>query len=607
MTARIQVRQVWSDHVQAEFALVHHAIKRYHFVALDTEYPGVIYRDPKHFTPPISPWPSVTPTSSSMSTPSTSSRGLGTGGQLAQGESNAGAKPSSEIRQLAGLPNFCANEEVLKGGKLSPFLSSSISPPTATMPSSPSLPLRLSILLIFFLVPFSASSAPVFLPLRSVRLPPHPDPLHRLAAVASSSALRASLLKNPRRHHSSPPHSTQSPLFPHSYGGYSFDLAIGTPPQQLSLLLDTGSHLNWVACTTSYECRRCSSPSSASITPFLPKSSASTRIVGCHNPHCLWIHPAGLLQARCPACNATACPATACPPYALIYGSGSTAGLLILETLQLSNLTVTNFTVGCSVFSERQPAAGIAAFGRGSPSLPSQLGLKRFSYCLISRHYDDDAAERGSVVLDPPKEDSSNGLSFAHFINNSAASAGEGSPFSVYYYIGLHEITVGGKKVKVPQSAFVPGPSGDGGAIIDSGTTFTYMAPQVFEPVLAAFANRLAGRYNRSTALEGQTGLGLCFALPPNATDVQLPELTFHFKGGADMRLPLENYFVIAGSDASAVCLAIVSDVGAAAASSDAGGGPAIILGSFQQQDYYMVYDLERGRLGFRRQSCLGS
>ncbi|WOL12179.1 putative aspartyl protease [Canna indica] len=75
-------------------------------------------------------------------------------------------------------------------------------------------------------------------------------------------------------------------------------------------------HLNWLACTTSYERRRCSSPSSASINHFLPKSSTSTRIVGCHNPRCLWIHPADLLKARCPSCNATS--TTACPTYDLI-------------------------------------------------------------------------------------------------------------------------------------------------------------------------------------------------------------------------------------------------------------------------------------------------
>ncbi|URE24194.1 Eukaryotic aspartyl protease, partial [Musa troglodytarum] len=340
------------------------------------------------------------------------------------------------------------------------------------MPSSHHLLLHSLPLLLLFL--FSASSTPVSLQLSRFPLPPHPDPLRRLAALASASALRASLLKNPRRHASPTPY--RSPLFPHSYGGYSLTLGLGTPPQQLSLLLDTGSHLNWVPCTSSYQCRSCSSPSAAPIIPFLPKSSSSTRLVGCHNPAVSGSTPGPPLPL--PSCNSTSadgCPAVPCPPYALIYGSGSTAGLLMLETLAFPHRTVPNFAVGCSILSERQPA-GVAGFGRGAPSLPSQMGLKRFSYCLISRRYDDDAVESGFLVLDPAKDDTSSGLSFTPFLNNAAAGADGASPFSIYYYVGLREIAVGGEKVGVPRSALITNSRGNGGAIVDSGTTFTYMA-----------------------------------------------------------------------------------------------------------------------------------
>ncbi|WOK93956.1 hypothetical protein Cni_G02657 [Canna indica] len=67
-------------------------------------------------------------------------------------------------------------------------------------------------------------------------------------------------------------------------------------------------------------------------------------------------HHADLLESRCPAYNATfaiPCPTIVYPPYALIYGSSSITSLLIQEILQLSNLTITNFIVGCSVLSER--------------------------------------------------------------------------------------------------------------------------------------------------------------------------------------------------------------------------------------------------------------
>ncbi|RZS01224.1 hypothetical protein BHM03_00031043 [Ensete ventricosum] len=85
---------------------------------------------------------------------------------------------------------------------------------------------------------------------------------------------------------------------------FSLTLALGTPSQQLSLFLDTRNHLTWVPCTSSYQCRSCSSPSATPVIPFLPKSSFSTHLVSCHNPRCLWIHPWDRLS-RCPSCNST--------------------------------------------------------------------------------------------------------------------------------------------------------------------------------------------------------------------------------------------------------------------------------------------------------------
>nr|ACN31355.1 unknown [Zea mays] len=87
-----------------------------------------------------------------------------------------------------------------------------------------------------------------------------------------------------------------------------------------------------------------------------------------------------------------------------------------------------------------------------------------------------------------------------------------------------------------------------------------------------------------------------------------LPELSFRFEGGAVMQLPVENYFVVAGRGAvEAICLAVVTDFSGGSGAGNEGSGPAIILGSFQQQNYLVEYDLEKERLGFRRQSCTSS
>ncbi|MQM10038.1 hypothetical protein Taro_042927, partial [Colocasia esculenta] len=265
-------------------------------------------------------------------------------------------------------------------------------------------------------------------------------------------------------------------------------------------------------------------PSSLRRPRHWPPAPAIPALGPSHQRHLL---PALLVEGELRGQSAAVECSRVCPPYVVVYGSGLTRGLLLCETMDVSERPggdVLDFVVGCSIFSTHQPPAGVA----GPASLPSQLGLRRFSYCLISRIYDDQEGAMGDVVLEGAAESSWDGLSFTPFLRNPAATAG--SPFSVYYYLGLRRITVDGAKVRIPHAALLPLPSGDGGTIIDSGTTITYMEPRVFEPVAAA----AAGRYNRSEVLEQLTGLRPCFRLAGAGN--RLPQLTFHWKGGAKMK-----------------------------------------------------------------------
>lgn len=482
-------------------------------------------------------------------------------------------------------------------------------------------PLPLLLLLLFPLLCCTATPTTTTLQLYR-HLPPVPTTAHHhpLSRLAAASLARASHLRRPHQAQAQAHGgagagagaSIRTALYPHSYGGYAFTVSLGTPPQPLPVLLDTGSHLTWVPCTASYQCRNCSSLSAAPVLVFHPKNSSSSRLIGCRNPSCLWIHSADHLS-KCRACarGSSNCTNNVCPPYLVVYGSGSTAGLLVADTLRAPGRAVRNFVVGCSLASVHQPPSGLAGFGRGAPSVPAQLGLRKFSYCLLSRRFDDDAAVSGQLVLGDGggKND---GMRYVPLVT----SAGAKPPYSVYYYLALTGVTVGGKSVRLPERAFIAGAAG-GGAIVDSGTTFTYLDPTVFQPVAAAVIAAVGGRYNRSKEVEEGLGLRPCFALPPGAKAMELPELSLHFKGGAEMSLPIENYFVVAGpapgaaaaaapAAAEAICLAVVTDVPSGGAGI-VGGGPAIILGSFQQQNYHIEYDLEKERLGFRRQPCASS
>lgn len=277
---------------------------------------------------------------------------------------------------------------------------------------------------------------------------------------------------------------------------------------------------------------------------------------------------------------------------------GSTSGFLLLENLDFpGEKTVTDFVVGCSILSIRQPS-GIAGFGRGIESLPTQLGLKKFSHCLLSHRFDDEPESSDLVLqIDSTGDTKTPNVSYTPFGKNPT---GNNTAFLEYYYVGLKKILIGGERVKIPLNLLVPESSGvgNGGTIVDSGTTFTFMERPIFDLVAKVFEKQLSN-FSRAKEVEAQSGLGLCFDFSGTET-VPIPELMFQFKGGARMMLPLSNYFSLV-DDSEVACLTIISDESSGTARA---GGPAIILGNYQQQNFYVEYDLENDRFGFRQQNC---
>lgn len=258
---------------------------------------------------------------------------------------------------------------------------------------------------------------------------------------------------------------------------------------------------------------------------------------------------------------------------------------------------VQDFFFGCSLLSARQPE-GIAGFGRARTSLPNQLKLSKFSYCLLSHKFDDQPKSSDLILAGAGKSagDGEGGLSYTPLGKNPSKS-----PYDEYYYVYLRKITVGKKRVKLPFGLLRPGPKGNGGTIVDSGSTLTFMDRALFDPVVAELAAQM-GRYKRAKEAEARSGFGLCIDVS-GERNVSIPELVFQFKGGAKMDLLVANYFSFIGDSGSgALCLTIIS--GSSPVGPDEAVGPAIIIGNYQQMDFYIEYDLENQRLGFKKHKC---
>src|ERR1044072_4139770 len=83
------------------------------------------------------------------------------------------------------------------------------------------------------------------------------DPIQTLKLTASASLTRAHHLKHRHKHS---PSLLNTSVYAKSYGGYSIDLNFGTPPQPSSFVLDTGSSLVWLPCSSRYLCSACNFP-----------------------------------------------------------------------------------------------------------------------------------------------------------------------------------------------------------------------------------------------------------------------------------------------------------------------------------------------------------
>lgn len=396
--------------------------------------------------------------------------------------------------------------------------------------------------------------------------------------------------------------------------GYTISLTLGTPPQVIQVYMDTGSDLTWVPCENfSFDCIDCDEYKSNKLlmARYSPSYSSTSLRDICVSPFCINIHNSDNFFDPCTVAGCSlstlirgTCPRP-CPPFAYTYGAGGVVtGMLMRDVLRVHGNNPNNtkdipkYRFGCVGSTYREPI-GIAGFGRGALSLPSQLGFigKGFSHCFLSFRFANNPNISSPLVLGGLAISSKDHFQFSPMLKSAM--------YPNYYYIGLEAITVGNRSAtEVPLSLREFDSQGNGGMLIDSGTTYTHLPEPFYSNLLTVVKSAVT--YPRAIEHEAKTGFDLCYKLPclNNYTstddDFLLPSITFHFLNNVSLVLPQGNsfYAVAAPSNSTVVkCLLFQS-------MEDGQYGPAGIYGSFQQQDVEVVYDLEKERIGFLPRDC---
>ncbi|KAG6382240.1 hypothetical protein SASPL_158127 [Salvia splendens] len=177
-----------------------------------------------------------------------------------------------------------------------------------------------------------------------------------------------------------------------------------------------------------------------------------------------------------------------------------------------------------------------------------------------------------------------------------------------FYYIGLEAITVGNTTpTQVPLNLRGFDSAGNGGMIIDSGTTYTHLPEPFYSQLVETLEAAIT--YPRATQVEERSGFSLCYHVPCQFNNIlgadDIPPITFHFLKNASLTLPQGNSFYAMGAPRNSTvvkCLLFQSmdDENEI----DHHCGPAGVFGSFQQQNVEVVYDLDKERIEFQVSDC---
>ncbi|KAL5567552.1 hypothetical protein UlMin_024127 [Ulmus minor] len=359
-------------------------------------------------------------------------------------------------------------------------------------------------------------------------------------------------------------------------------LTVGSPPQNVTMVLDTGSELSWLHCKKA--------PKLNSI--FNPSSSSSYSPVPCSSPVCRTRTRDFPIPVSCDPnkhCHAT-----------ISYADASSIeGNLASETFHIGSSARPGTVFGCmdSGFSsnseEDSKTTGLIGMNRGSLSFVSQMGFPKFSYCISGRD------SSGVLLFGETNFAWLGPLKYTPMVQIS-----DPLPYfdRVAYTVQLDGLKVSGKLLPLPKSVFVPDHTGAGQTIVDSGTQFTFLLGPVYTALRNEFLNQTKRliRVLEDPNFVFQGAMDLCYQIPPSRRSFSdLPTVSLAFNG-AEMSVSGETLmYRVPGmmkSQDSVYCFTF--------GNSDLLGIESFVIGHHHQQNVWVEFDLVKSRMGFAQVRC---
>ncbi|EER88970.1 aspartyl protease family protein 1 [Sorghum bicolor] len=352
---------------------------------------------------------------------------------------------------------------------------------------------------------------------------------------------------------------------------------VGTPNATFLVALDTGSDLFWVPC----DCKQCASianvtgqPATA-LRPYSPRESSTSKQVTCDNALC--DRPNGCSAATNGSC-----------PYEVQYLSAntSTSGVLVQDVLHLTRerpgaaaeageALQAPVVFGCGqvqtgTFLDGAAFDGLMGLGRENVSVPSVLA----SSGLV-------ASDSFSMCF------GDDGVGRINFGDSGSSGQGE-TPFTgrrTLYNVSFTAVNVETKSV-----------AAEFAAVIDSGTSFTYLADPEYTELATNFNSLVRERRtNFSSGSADPFPFEYCYALGPNQTEALIPDVSLTTKGGARFPVTQPVIGVASGRTVVGYCLAIMKN--------DLGVNFNIIGQNFMT-GLKVVFDREKSVLGWEKFDC---